>query len=524
MLKKALAVQQTGSAFEYARALTTLTSEIPTIWSYLDELFPKKSACQRLCEFLKKGSQAGPPEYWDQISTLGTQLPLEVLLPVSGTGNGKDKATFPVLEALHVGLMSSDEPRANQTKAWYAYLETAARLVSSLSSQTSRDELARHSLVPIVNQYVEPLSDESQWTIGGSQKEEICLRSVHQIYLASPEILQETWSNLSRSILEGIEKPRLEQSKDNSKPEDLTCACIIRWYGLQTAVFKSSEPGSQKGMVSKNVVSELNAVLQILQNGAGEAYSAAVILENAITMPPEVFRHEDKVMSAIANFAQHHIPKLLLSPSAPHLIGILTLLTDVLEVSLTCEAGVEALRNAPDSAPKSLALKRFVASRFLAQAKEGDILKDVVRESLEEALQGNESKWELVLAALGNPAAPKSLVNDLLARMTLGFSIKGERLASLRGLGLILERKSPSIKAFVGFSSESHLLSKLLSKLLFLAESPYEELSIKAQNIIAALESCLAIEKDSSYSVSSMINVINEGIDLAGPESLSYVL
>lgn len=519
MLKKTLSIQNTGSASDYARALTTLTLEKPEIWSYLEKSSPKKSACQRLCEFFKKGSQAGPPEYWDQIAILIKQLPLEVLMDASGGRSDEDIATFPVLEALHAGLASSDEPRANQIPAWNTYLDVAAQLVSSVSSQTIRDDIARRSLVPMVKQYVKPSSDEAEWTISGPKNEYVCVRAVQRIFSASPEKLQELWSQLSHDIIEEIEKQPPKQSDDGSNPEDLICARIIRWYGLQTAVFKSVQSHFFERLISKAVISELNEALQILEVRAGETPSAAVLLENALKMPREIFRHEEKIMTAIANFAQHQIPRLLLSPSATHLIEVLTLLTNVIEINPLCEAGIIALRRASESLAKSVSLQSFAKSGFLAQANEVQVLKNIVKDYLELALKGNESRWELVLAALDNPVAPKGLLDDIFARMTASLTIKEEQLPSLYGLDLVLNRQGQAVKAFVGFSDGSHLLSRLL----LLAESPSDELSVKARDISVAIEFCVTTEKGPSYAVNSMVEIINKGLDTAESESLSYV-
>lgn len=519
MLKTALSIQHTGSIVDYARALIALTSETPEIWSQLDQLSNNKSACQRLCEFLKKGSQAGPPEYWNQIANLIKLLPRKVRMTAPEIRSGKDIATFPVLVALHAGIVSSDEPRANQIPAWNAYLDAAACFVSSVTSQTSRDDIVRHSLVPVLKQYVDPSSDEAKWTIGGLMQEDVCVRAVQQIFKASPEKLQEAWSHLSHDIIESIVKQPSKQSEDGSNLEDSICARIVRWYDLQTAVFKSVESHVFQRLISQGVISELNKALQILEEKAGETLSAAVLLENALKMPPEIFRSENKIMTAIINFAHHHIPKLLLSSSATHLIVVLTLLANVIELNPLCEAGIMALCKAPNSAAKSVSLQGFAKSNFLAQANEVGILKSIVIDYLEMALKGDESRWELVLAALNNPVAPHGLIDDIFARMMASLSIKEEQLPSLHGLDLVLNQEGQPVKSLVGFSGGSHLLSRLL----LLAESPNDELSIKALDLSVAMEFCLTTEKGSSYAVKSMIEIINQGLDIAGPESLSYV-
>ena len=519
MLKKTLSIPQMGSAFDYATALMTLTSEMPEIWSHLDKLSTKKSAYQRLCDFLKKGSQAGPPEYWDQIANLMKQLPHEVLMTASGRGSVENIATFPVLEALHEGLMSSDEPRGNQISAWSTYLDTVALFVSSAPGQTGRDDIARQSLVPIVEQYVKPSLDEARWTLGGPKTEDVCVRAIQMAFSTSSEVLQETWSCLSHEIVKDFEKNSSDRPIDDLNSESVICACVIRWNNLQTAVFRSAVSNSLKHLISKSVISELNEALHILEESAGENVTAALLLKSALKMPPDVFRTEHNIMTAITSFARHYIPKLLLSRSATHLIEILILLTDVIDINPLCEAGTIALRGASDSAAKSVALQSFAESRFLAQGNEANVLKIVIKDYLESALEGEKSKWELILAAMGNPAAPRDLIDDMFGRMTASLSIEDERLPSLHGLELVINQKGQVVKALVNFSGSL----RLLSKLLLLAESTHDDLAYKARDISIEMEFCLTAEKGSSYAVESMIEIIKKGLDMAGPELFSYV-
>lgn len=517
MLKKALTIQNAGSAFDYARALTTLTLELPEIWTGLEKVSPKKSARQRLCGFLKKGSQAGPPEYWDQIAALIKHLPLNTFTITSDGNSYENTVTFSILEALHEGLANSDEPRVNQIPAWNAYLNVAAFFISSTTSHAVREDIARHSLVTMLKNYVNPSADEAKWTIPGPNNEDICVRAVHQIFTASLEKLQGLWSQLSLNLIEEIEKQPSKQSEDGSTPEDLICARVVRWYSLQSAIFKRFESPILRKLISQAVISELNTVLRILEERSGESISSAILLKSALRMPQEIFRHEEQVMTAIINFAENQIPYLLLSSSAIHLIEVLTQLTSVIEVSAACKAGILALRKASESAAKSVSLQSFAKSRFLAEENGVDDLKNIIKDYLELALKGNEDCWEVVLATLDNPVAPKGLIDSIFTKITASLATEGEQLPSLYGLDLVLNRKGPAVKALVSFSGGSHLLSRLL----LLAESPSDEISIKARDISVAIESEVTNEKGSSYAVNSMIEIINDGLDTDEVQSLS---
>lgn len=519
ILKMALPIQQSGSAFDYARALTTLTSETPEIWSALDRSSTQKSACRRLCEFLKKGSQAGPPEFWDQIASLLKQLPPQILLNESENRSAEDISTFPVLEAVRAGVVSADEPRGNHISAWNALLDIAALFIFSASSQRSRENIAEKFLVPMIEEYVKPSSHEAQGTIARPKNEDMCVKAVQQVFIASPEKVQALWSHISHNTIEDIENDSQKRGVDASKSEDSIYACIIRWNDLQTAVFRSAEADSLKSLISRTVISELNKALQVLEEKFGETLSAAILLKHALKMPQDIFRRNGAIMASIVKFAQQNIPRLLLSLSATCLIEILLQLADVFDIDHLCEVGITALRQSPDSAAKFISLQSFTESSFLARASESHVLKMVLKESLELALNGEESKWELIVSALNNPAAPKDLIEDILMRMTASLLINEETIPSLHGLKLIFNRRGQVIKASIDFSG----ISKLLFDLLLLAESHHDELAGKARELSVNIESCFITEKGSDYAVETMIEIIHKGLDSTGPESFSYV-
>ena len=66
--------------------------------------------------------------------------------------------------------------------------------------------------------------------------------------------------------------------------------------------------------------------------------------------------------------------------------------------------------------------------------------------------------------------------------------------------------------------------SDLLSKLLSLSESPDDEVSRQARSVTSAIEGILSEDKGSGYATRSMVEIINNGINTAGTDSLSYVV
>lgn len=525
MLISSLSINQSGSTLEYVKTLSSLTAKSPFIWTDFNLGSGKKAPARKLCHFLRNGSQGGPSEYWVHVATLLNQLPLSILLYGSEEDQSKGeegftKPKFPVLEALHDGIINRDEPRANQIAAWDAYLGALDRISSSLPDQSNRDNLAKYLVMPMVKQYVKPSSSESGWTILGIERQNICARAFQQIFHISKMILHEGWHQLSCSMIEDIRTSLPEQSEDYTKSHDSISANIERWYSLQAAVLGLEDSDDLEALAAQTVASELKTAFSVLREREGKPYSAAALVQNAIISFSQMVRHHSEISTLFVDFAKRDIPKLLLSPSAPQLIVTLSLLNDFVDVRLICESGVQNVRDAPESSTKLSALQNIFSSTFLARSAEIEALASLVKENLIMALHGDEARWNLVSAAVGNSVAPSELTDDLLGCMADGLSIDQEVSLSLQGLELVVKRNSQAIKDF----ARSRNGSKLLSKLLSLAESSDFDLSQKAVKLNAAIEAIISNDKDSIHAAKSMVEIISQGINIARPNALSYVL
>ena len=524
MLGSSLNVSQVGSAFRYAIAIALLTTKSPDIWTKYYHGSGKKSAARRLCQYLRRGSEGGPPEHWAQIKTVIHHLPLSVLLPELKDGTMKvaesdSSSRFPLLEAFRKGITSREEPKANLSVAWNTYLDVCEHVNSFLSCQSDRDHLARGYIVPLVRQSISPSTDQAEWTVSGPFQYDLCVRALHKVWNTSPEVFQEEWFYLSAKVIEDFQTSLPETSKDYKKSQDAISAEIARWYNLQAAILKDDSKFLHS-LISSTLASEVRMSIHTLQERNGKPYSAAAILVHATESLPELMRTRGETQEMIIKFAEEEIPRLLLSPSAPSLIATLSRINDITDVRSIYEAAISGLREVPESTAKLNTLKSFISSPFLAKSTKIEALVITVKESLKMAKHGDETYWDLVMAAIGNEAAPRELTDELLVDMVNGLSIEEERSACLEGLELTVKRNCQALKAF----AISKNGSSLLSKLLFLTESHDGNVSEKAHNLTRAIEAILADEKDSALAAESIIEIINQGIDIAGPNSLSYVL
>lgn len=524
ILSSSLNISQIGSSLKYAQTLALLTVKSPTVWTQYYSGSGKKSETKRLCQYLKRGSQGGPPEYWFQIKTLIHEIPLSVLFPESDseiekTSEEGSQPDFPVLEALREGITNKEEPRTHQNIAWHTYLDACERIEACLLSNRNREDLAKYAMMPLVSQYVMPSIGHSEWTVSGSQQHDICARAFKRVFHISQGFFEQEWLRLSSRIIEDFQTSLPEQAKKHIESRDSISAEIKRWYILQAAIWRDYKSEFLQALIAQTLNSEVGTSILTLRERKGKPYSAAAILLYATEYLPEIFHTQAEIKETITKFAHEDIPKLLLSPSASQLITTLTRLNNFADVRSIYEAGVIDLRDAPESLARSDALKILVSSPLLAEVPKIETLANIVRLNLDKAKHGDESHWDLVMTAIGNPVIPNEFTDELLSDMVNGLSIEHEKSSCLEGLELAVKRNGQALKTYTKSSSGSTLLSRLL----FLTESPDISISTKSQNLSIAIEAILADGKGSGRAVESMIEIINQGIATAEEDSLSYV-
>lgn len=524
VLASSLNIRQAGSALSYVTTLALLTSKSPAIWTQYYSGSGKNSALRKLCQFLRRGSQGGPPEYWGQVKTMIQHLPTSVILPElesdSEIMKAQEQGTIPaLLEALRSGIMNKEEPKDHHSAAWNTYLDICSHLLKNSPSQNYRDHLAKSSIMPLVSAFVIGNPVDLDWTILGSNQLSISVRAFCQVLHVSLEIFQEEWRCLSSHIIESIQRSLPQQSKDYKTSQDLISGQIGRWYKLQSTILKEQDSEIVRSLISTTLESEIKASTSTLRERNGKPYSAAAILVNATELLPELLRNCHQTTELVVDFSHGDVPKLLLSPSAALLITTLGRLEDITDVCSIYEAAIRDLRDAPESTAKSGALAGFVSSPFLAKSTKSDALTVLVKESLAMAKHGDEGRWNLVMAALGNPDAPRDLTDELLADMTHSLSIEKDITACLEGLQLTIQRNARVMKDF----AQSQHGPVILSKLLFLAESPDITIREKAHTLSTAIEGILSNDEGSNHAIDSIIEIINQGIETARQDSLSYV-
>ena len=522
ILVSSLHVNQTGSNLDYVKALCVLTSTEPAVWTQYYTGSGKKSAIRRLCQFLTKGSQNGPKEFWPQLTALLRMVPASVLLPDAKQNQSKEpdephEGLLPTLEAFLDGINNKDEPRFNQATAWNAYTGAVEVTKSLLSNSNEISLLMKVSLAPLLRQYVKPSQENSRWTLPATRGLDICVGVSLQLLQSAPEVFQEEWRRISAVVIEDIQTSLPEQAKDYMKSQNAAASQCERLYSLQATISGLEKSTTIINFFMQSLQSELEAAVRTLKGRNGKPYGAAAAIEIAIKYLPGQCLDHSSIEMLVVDFARNEIPKLLNSPSASQLISVLNALSRERDMRDVYEKAVAALLETPDSEVKLMALQSLVASPCLGLSPKVETLVRVVRQGLREAMNGDERQWDIVQTAISNPIASSSLTDELLAAMTEGLLIEDRQSAGLHGLSITMKSSPQAVRSF----STSPAGHNMLSNTILLTESPNDTIAQKARDVSIRIEA-ISKEGDMDYAKTSFIHIIRKAFESVDRVSLSY--
>ena len=522
-LADTLHIDHVGSALEYVNALARLSQDHPDVWTQYYPPTTKKSATKRLCQFLSKGSQGGPPDFWNEVSRLIKHVPLIILVPdqddlEQGSSNNQVKARYSVLEALHKGIIAKDELQANQNTGWRTYLHTVSRLQPPASELFQRRTFFEISVVPILDQYLRPGSGNSAWDLPTSYQHDILLNASHLILENAVEVFEGMWNRLSRTLVEDLQTSLPEQSIDYVKSQDSIIGQATRRYSFQATILQSNNTDVIRSLLTTTSVAEVTVSVNTLKSRSGKSYSAAATVDMALRFMSECNIQDKTTDELVLEFARDDLPGLLLTPSSSHLISVLLLLCAVHGIHNIRQDCIRRLTNAPKSSTKYSALERLIASPWLGKAEDSEELVTIVKDSLQQAMDGNDQCWSLVTASMLNPSVPIDLTDELLTTITESLALDNRVATGLCGIEMAVKHNSQAIKMF----STSSKGSEMLSRLLFLADSsPHDEISLQAKSLSTSIDSILSNDKGPHLGFGPMVEIINKGLETASSTSIS---
>jgi hypothetical protein len=514
VIGKSLSLQQIGSASELSESLLLMTSLKPQVWT--DDYTGKTSASKRLRQYMQKGSQGGSSNYWSNLDQLLRNIPQEILA-------GADKATadqgitlasaIALVDSLQEGLNSREEPRQNLAAGWNSYIKIGTWL-ATLVPPEQKSEFIDKSLSPLVVHYVRNDPELAKWSLPVQSAEGTCANYLST--LASTVQAQEVQSlctSLSNGLLEAVKLSSPEQSKDFRESQDSISAQSKRFLNLKSAVLIRIADTDVEPQVSeafeKSTTFLLEGCLEVLRNRNGKPYGAAAAVEECVRSMPSVAKKSENLQ----RFVQDDVPELLLSPSAGHIISTILECRKWDKFASSFENIVErALAIEPDQSNVHV-LQSLLSSLDFDDVKHKDKLNSLIVRALAKACEGSHAHWPIITAVLQNKTSHGELLERIYLSLIDALSMDDKVIDTLHGLSHIGRTAPSSVREFQGGANGS----KLAGKLLFLTESPSEEVASLAEALLKSLkESGLG-----EMGAKSGIEILQHGFNHVDAESLS---
>ncbi|KAJ9649033.1 hypothetical protein H2199_000946 [Coniosporium tulheliwenetii] len=501
-LSHALNSDQTGSSYEYSSALVALTKQAPTVWT--EHYQGKKPPQQRLKQFLKRGSQIGPDGFWANVLELFASIPKDVL---------------PTQLSESVELLKKDEPRANLGAAWKAYVDVATIIAEPMSDDDQKD-LFRQTVLPIIRYYFRPAPDGAQWAIPPAQATKIMGQAVKAGPM--PVLLDSEWTKMSELLVEDIRTSLPEQSKDYDKNQTSVEAEGVRWASLQDQALQGDVSEATRSSMLQTNLYVVEEALSVLKTRNGKPYGAAGVVDAIVRAIGRTFVAYPDANEVISFFTINDLPGLFLSPSYKQLASILYSFHDQDWFQEAWQATLKSVLNAPDSAFKESALEELLASKNVPNdldvAAQNPDLQAFVKRRSEMAIEG-AADWKFPLRMLQKSSQVLSAdtTDTILASMTRSLSLEDRASNALHGFQQMTKYSSEIIRKLAPTPEGA----KLVQSLLYLTESPDDEVAKEASEVNASIQAVLSADTTSASSKQSMFGVIRSGLYEASLTSVS---
>lgn len=495
-IAKALHSKQLGSATQLSEALLALTTARPEVWT--TDYSSKTTASKRLLQFIRNGSQRGLPSFWTNVALLLRKLPAG-FWNKEAMGNSIDlQIATNLVDALHNGISSAEEPRQNLETAWSVYVELSFWIMDMLLDSVSKSTLLDKHLLPLVSHYIASDPQSALRSLPASAGAKIAgtilvgtlHRGLHSSFAA-------IWHQLCQQLVESMKLSLPESSKDFAKSQDDVVAQSQRLLRLKPFVLQSSilSPSEQTQAVDVFQKSDENLMLsamELLQARNGKPYGAARVLESIAV------ESRASHIQPLEKFLTTGGLDLLTSPSAEYLIAI------VLHTHLALEQSVTRLINSEESAFRLGALSRLLREIHEDDWSKSEELQTYVLHKISADL-GSESTQTMVRAILENGHTEASDLRKACAQCILNRLSTETNSDSRRGaLHFLISLISTASTA--PFLVSEDLGGELLSKLLFLSDSEDPETAELANSLRSKLSKVPAGTSTTAISSTMVIN------------------
>ena len=515
VIGKSLHISQLGSSSDLSESLLRMTSARPQLWTH--DYTGKSSSSKRLLQYIQKGSEGGAGSFWPNLYELLQIIPLQTLAKVDTKYTGEENiglggATV-LVESFQEGLNSREEPRQNRAAAWKSYIDTGIWLARMLP-EDSRMEFLRNRLSPIPLQYVKPEQDRPQWSLPALAAEAIC--TDYLVTLATHGYqaeLEHIGTVMSDDLLQAVKLSCPEQSQDFRASQDAVCSQAERLFALEAAVLSrvvDSEHETRILTAFKDANSALiENCLEVLRTRNGKPYGAAGVVEETIRKLPQIAQSS----SALLNFVQVDAPELLFSPSGDRLISIILSCRSWNGFGPSFETVVEKVAQFEPGSSNAHAVQKLLSTLDFKEVGDKSGLPSLIMRALDQACRGSNLHWSIVIAVLQNKSSHGALTDQVFMSIVDALSDESRVINALHGLSQIAGSVREAVRSFQNGNNGS----KLTGKLLFLAESPEEEVSNLSESLIKTLKDSIVSET----SAKSSFEILQHNFDHVTEESLS---
>lgn len=248
--------------------------------------------------------------------------------------------------------------------------------------------------------------------------------------------------------------------------------------------------------------------IRLLRSKNGTPYGAAVVIEEAVRKAP----HGLPKLEDLGTFLAEDIPGLLLSPSGPWLVSVLLHCQDREGFSAALSKSIDRFLSQTEK-PHSQTLQKFLSSVNYQMIAEHPQLESLVMQNLNQALQGARQRWNNICAVIENSTSRYGLSDRIFLSVVDSLSSENVALEALHGISEFLSRNKTAIREFRNGPHGS----KLLSKLLYLSESPVDEVASLADSLNTKAKELVTGDEGTK----SAVEVIQQNLSNAGDHSLS---
>lgn len=501
-----LRTNQSGSASEYVRALTKLTSVHPDVWE--PSAKQKKNPLVLLQTFIAKGSQGSPPNFWEYLDQLLSILPADLI---------DFDFALSLMTSIKSGITHREEPRTNTSFAWKCYIDTAKRLLQSIGPD---DQLAfaEVHMFPLSDDFLFSESDRPSIPLGPNAMS-VFVEAYFAIIHSSPKLVSasaEQWNRLAGTLCAQISGSLPEVSKEYEMSQEKIAEKGRRWFALvghihDRLLSMQKTPADHTFSPSAKVISQC---ITLLESRNMKPFGAARVIEYALSTSPHIFEGEPgRQLASFLRSAADDADKVIASSSSRYLFSCLRMFGalpyQVAEFNQIWPLWTDAVLGLPASASRDLALTSLVSQENGTDLARNDkrLQAEIVARTFA-TINGEADAWSLLEAAAKHDSLAtetyQPLVRELLA-LTEKDPQRTEN--ALKALEMIAKAK-PEI-----LSEDETIHTALVAQSLSLSEISDTGVSAKA----VAIRSLLDSGSDGKLPV---VGIIQSNLERVGSQAL----